>query len=408
MEFLHASGATGEGVNNALILIARKKPFDQSQLEMLKLLLRMGADVNYRNGEALSKAISRANLAMVKSLLTGKPNTKTLRVAYKAALNLTAMPRLKIVPLVFDAGLPIDDEIAASMAMVVEAASPDPLLVEFFLNRGVSVSYENYRCVVSAGLALDIGIFELLLQKVPDSNSVLSSIMESIFHQKKTDIWNANGLLIMEMLLSKRKIKSDVLNRLLVLVTVIPDSVYETNQKIKFVSLFLEQGADSNYDVGLALRAAIGLGELDIVSELANHNCAASTLNFAIPYMFTSKAAIPEAFIVALLAHFYESVPGFDATLDHPELGPILFVVLEHCTGSLSILKALFKRGLLADRIVISKNDVFGSGKELITPLLWALFQSSKNVNHLLIKLLLKNHGMYDDSSMSLQDADFM
>lgn len=74
-----------------------------------------------------------------------------------------------------------------------------------------------------------------------------------------------------------------------------------------------------------------------------------------------------------MLADFYEVVPGFDATLDHPELGPTLFVVLEHCSGSMWILRTLLEMEMSANRIATSRSDLFGSGQELVTPLLWAL-----------------------------------
>ncbi|KAI1430257.1 hypothetical protein F5Y12DRAFT_722864 [Xylaria sp. FL1777] len=77
-------GAEGDGVGSALVVVLKQHTTDQNSVTNVfaDLLLKHGADVNYNHGEALQLAAAQGNTELLAKLLSKKPNTETLSLAF--------------------------------------------------------------------------------------------------------------------------------------------------------------------------------------------------------------------------------------------------------------------------------------------------------------------------------------
>ncbi|KAE8447101.1 hypothetical protein EG329_011085 [Mollisiaceae sp. DMI_Dod_QoI] len=392
IRLLHSAGAGGTQVDIALTDAVKIKPFDQPSSDLLRVLLEMGADVNYENGQAVQHAAKRGKLGILKVLLHTNPSTTTLSRAYKTAFRLKSGSRGKVVPLILKAGMPIGDEVNESLVTLVKEPAPDRELIQIFLQNKASVLFNQGQCLVEAGLAMDVQTFKMLLDVIPcihNTAEFISSILTNIFHQTQKEVWNSEGLSIMKMLLNS-DVLTNTLDETLIFAVNAPHSVVsESHETLDFVNILLRKGADVNYKNGFVLQKAAEFGMLEIIGVLVGEKCSALTLNTAFPYLLASNNLVPEDFILAMTALFYGDGKTFDREFRHPLLEPLIFLALKRYPESKLLLQALLDVGVLADQVVLSEEHAHGLGEEYITPLLWVIAQPVTSIQTDLTRMLL-------------------
>jgi len=200
MWLLHSSGATGDEVSVALIdAISEEK----CRLTLVKLLLQMGANINHQAGESVYKAVEMGSTEIIEILLPHNPSPTTISRSFQKALALGNPARIGVMKLLFSVGMPVNEVLHESLVSLTGEKKLDILLLKLLLENGASVAMNNYQSVVNAALSFNLPVFELLLHYVPTSRDSHESILKAVFLQKKVQIWNDTGLLIMKAILQR-------------------------------------------------------------------------------------------------------------------------------------------------------------------------------------------------------------
>lgn len=162
--FLDA-GIRGDLLHAALV--EQSKRGDHS-LDVCSCFLQHGASVNEYNGEALNTTIrlGAVQLAQV-LLLERKATSTTLSRAFNSALEFPDSVNLRMLQLLFNAGLQKGDEIHGGLLKLVQFGSKDTEIIQGLLKFGASVHYDNHNALKSAALLCNHSVLEVLF---PDRN----------------------------------------------------------------------------------------------------------------------------------------------------------------------------------------------------------------------------------------------
>ncbi|KAI1116942.1 hypothetical protein F5Y14DRAFT_405822 [Nemania sp. NC0429] len=185
-------GAKGDGVDSALIAVLKQhmatpQPVTESFTD---LLLKHGANVNYRHGEALQLAAAKGDAKLLARLLGEKPNTDTLTSAF---------------PMVFDARI-TEDQVHELLVLFTEYRDGDNEL---------DVTYESPNCdpVVIRALSQhprSIKILEALLDiGFYHDQTIPSRVMDDVEEDEPVT------LLMWALLQPQKKISTGVINQLI-------------------------------------------------------------------------------------------------------------------------------------------------------------------------------------------------
>jgi hypothetical protein len=88
METLLKKGASGKPVDEALLVAVTNNQREALALDFVKILLDNGADVNYRQGVALSQAVQIGAIRPIREILKRKCTSETLALAFPLVLDL--------------------------------------------------------------------------------------------------------------------------------------------------------------------------------------------------------------------------------------------------------------------------------------------------------------------------------
>ena len=120
------------------------------------------ASVDYKNGRALQRAVSRGDIIMTQKLLLGIPSLETLTAAYPITSNLERPDRYRITEAFLEAGLvgpPIDA--ALHIAIAEDPNQRDDDLIHLLLEHGADVNFNGGQGLPSV---IEMGDVELLIE----------------------------------------------------------------------------------------------------------------------------------------------------------------------------------------------------------------------------------------------------
>jgi ankyrin repeat protein len=120
------------------------------------------ASVDYKNGLALQRAVSRGDVVMTQKLLLGIPNMGTLTAAFPITSNLSRPDRYQIIEAFLEAGLsgpPIDASL--HIAIAEDPNERDDDLIHLLLEHGADVNFNGGQGLPSV---IELGDVELLTE----------------------------------------------------------------------------------------------------------------------------------------------------------------------------------------------------------------------------------------------------
>jgi hypothetical protein len=404
LELLLKAGLEGEAVNDALILTMRMNVPD---LEVLSLLVRYGVSVNHRNGEAMAIAISSVNIEALEILLSGPIFPTTFGRAFQEGWALSRQNRLTIIKMLFEAGMPITDQVNEALLKAVQdniIQAADRPMIELLLAKRVSPLYKNSQCLFYASQCLDFETTSLLFT-VPEALSVVTEVFESLM--TTSDVWQSeSGLRIANFLLS-HGVDSEIRNQALVK-AVDEYRADASGLSASFLDILLRYRADVSFESGLALQKAALQGNQEAVMKLLAKHPNVEALSMAFPYILLSNQE--DNVVMSLIEAFIaqgDCGAQVDVNFQHPNLDHVLFLALEHFPGNSSILRRLLVSGCNPDQ---QKQCVIDDqrGKESVTVLCWVLCQEEQRVYSVIVDILIEFKGMSNKSVSGLRLLNYV
>jgi hypothetical protein len=359
------------------------------QFKSASLLLQYGASVDHDNGAVLRAAIASTNPRIL-HLLLKKPMKKPLPDTFNSALGAclsiqNGSTKQELLEIILHAGVRIEF-LSIALIGLVQVKQPDCPSVEALLRYGASVYYnENASLAISATMCH----FEVLKALLSCAND--NSAVTQVFADRLQDgvFWaTPQGLRIMELLL-KRGASGRVVDEALIIAVA-------SNQReplaLDFVRLLLDSGADANYKQGIALTQSVQTGSVGLMKEILKRKCTSETLALAFPYILDLTLGAP-AIIELMDAFAQHPNQKFRKPYAHPLIPlPVVTYCMTRFPKNLSILIAVLDAGFPVDD---KKGCQVACANFLVevTPLYWALSDSTKVVDDSIIAHLLKWDG---------------
>ncbi|RKU48984.1 hypothetical protein DL546_009586 [Coniochaeta pulveracea] len=395
------SGVAGEVVDAQLISAAR---YGERGETLVELLLKYGADANYKEGEAVQTAARSAilgSLALMLGVVTvgdrqKKPSRVTISKALKVSWKLSREARFRVIDLVFKAGYAMKDEQKHLSLITAVQNEPDLRLIELLLKQGASPLPNGCQCLVETAKRQLLDALALFLeQPIPQVN--LDSTFRQTFPPELAQAWlSPKGYAIAEMLLKKGS-RGEGLSLMLSAVI----DVYGGEQDDlarRFVQLLTDHEVNVDHDHGIVLQNASKKADSELIQQLLDRNPNAHTISMAFPYIFA--AGLIEDDILALIDLFAEYCSGEerlgDIAMSHPEFKPVLFEAISHYPRSVKIVQALLDAGFYHDQKIMHQVMSEHREDEEVNMLLWALLQPRKMVSDSVLDLLIRRGARVD------------
>ena len=379
-------GMRGETVDLALVDAAKE---GEPSNELVKMLLKYGASVEYNNGEALDISIKSASFGIMKLLLAKQLSQSVLQRAYCSTSSLQKDHRLQAIDMLLTAGKAIDKHISKTLIIATEETPADRNLVKLLLKHDV---FDEGQSLIHAAKTLDLRTLTLLLNSSKASQYLSTAFKEVV---KIGNIWNSEtGYAVVELML-KRGASGDAVGEALYHVAekCLPGS---ESLSTKFLEILLQYGGDVNYQHGLSLQRATMQANFPLVYKLLPHANPESKA-MALPYLFTCTD--DKAIVLETIRAFVESCHDGGQTLDvgftHPDtsLEPVIFTALDRFPRDTEILKALLNMGYPPHQWKLYSSTGAESELEPWPVLSWAINQPQKKVSSKCIEMLIDGKG---------------
>jgi len=232
-----------------------------SRKEVIRLLLDNGANVDFRNGEALVMSVWNGDIETTRIFLSNRPLSKNVARAFPATLNIKS-PQLKyeFMQALLSSGDPnMGNE---ALIQVSREAIPDDLsLVELLLQNNVSPDYQSGAAVVEAVRSNNKPLLELFVRTGLKSET-LSRTFDVIREMKYTKT-QRNPLL--ETVLASGV---DSLNTGQALI----EAVERDPADIETSTLLLQYNAPVDTDDGRALQTVAAAGSYELLTLFLARN----------------------------------------------------------------------------------------------------------------------------------------
>ena len=385
-------GVRGDIVDSQLVSSAR---FVDKGMGLVKLLLHHGASVDYNSGEAVWTATRTAHLPTLELLVGArnvggkhrKPCAETLTRALKAGMKISPDARIAVIDWLFQAGLPVNDEVHLALNKAVNEEAPDESLISLLLRNGASPLANDCQSFVDATKRLLPGVLDMFMKlDVPKSN--VSWIFAGGFTHDSASAWfNRDGLEVARTLLRRGAEGNGPASALC---TVIDMMGPETEAlAMRFIEMFLETGVDVNYQRGQALQKAAARGDGVLIQKLLKGKPDSEAVSAAIPCIFALELSEEDALaLIQLFTDYHCDGAALDVTVNYSDKEPILFQALSRYPRSITILEALLDAGYYHDQT--ATYAIYpDTDKEDVSLLLWALLQPQKRVSNSVIKTLI-------------------
>lgn len=387
-------GAQGVEVDEQLVSAAR---FGDDGMDLVRLLLEYGASPDFNTGEAVWTATRSAFLGSLEMMLgvvdvggrRKKPSQATMMRALKASWRLSAGPRYQVIQWLFQAGLPVTEDVHTALNKAVIEDDADMKLVQLLLDNGASPLANGCQALLDAAQHLLVSALDIFLcSDIPQKD--VSWTFAQAFTPERSDIWlSESGLGVARALLDKGA-QGDGPSA--ALASVIEASGTERDSVAQqFLELLIHSHADVDYDQGRALQMAAKRADLDIISHLLSLKPCSVSMTMAFPYIFDAALSEDTALsLIKLFTEYTHGEHGLDVMSHNPECQPILFRAVSQFPRSLKILQALLDGGYYHDQMMTARVNDEVSEDEPVSLLFWALLQPQKKVSSNLINLLIE------------------
>ncbi|KAI0409003.1 hypothetical protein F4802DRAFT_547354 [Xylaria palmicola] len=276
--FLRA-GLSGPCVHSALECAINEQCHDQ---ELISLLLRHNADVNFNEGGGIITAVAQNDLNLLEMLLKGKPSAQTIARAVPSAIEIIdSSLRFQIITMLLNSGsIQGCIEVSVALDSVIVTNPTDKLLMKTLLQQGnADVNVNEGSAVEHAAQHPDPEVLDLILRLGRPSDKSIDRALKSLGKLPASAL-KVNKL---EVLLRQTKSKEAISSLLIeevqtLLKTPLSDRTFTS------LKLLLFNGADVNASNGEALSCAVEASSMQIVEILLTNSPLPMTLAWVMPY----------------------------------------------------------------------------------------------------------------------------
>ncbi|KAI5291721.1 hypothetical protein KEM54_001253 [Ascosphaera aggregata] len=269
LEVLLCGGATGPGVNKALVTVTQA-----GNDRLISLLVEYGASVTYNDGEAIAKAIDKGNLHAACILLGGRMNSKTashiLSSLPEIGSYLSTEQKSTLMSRLVECGAYGD---ALGIALVDVAYKQETELIDYLLDHNASTDYNNAQVLRHAVASESISLLDRLLAKSRPSESSLNSCFPLLGSV------SSKALLDITRRLLDAGASGPAVNEALATAVASPFNA----DKEAIVGEFVYHGTDVNVGNGKCFVHAAAAGDIPILSLLLAGNPSPEALSQGIP-----------------------------------------------------------------------------------------------------------------------------
>ena len=372
------AGLQGPSLDTALVNAIKR---GQEELPMCDLLLKYGASVNALHGEALNTCCRSGNLGLLEKLLKSahRPAPEILSIIFQSSLVLDYKIRPRAMELILQAGMAIDNQVAAALDRLVLERRPHMPSIEVLLSFHASVHFEGHRPLITAAKTLNMMLLKLLLEQSRDPSAfskVFAVLMEDESFWKKQEAFE-----IMTLLLENGAEGMAVDDALI-------KAVKDGQPSARHFEIMLLKHANIDHKDGEALQIATEKGAAALVKRMLDMKPASESTSMAFPYAFVT--GLPESTCLAVIQAFVEkAVDDLYPDYMHPEIpDPPVFLCLRHYANSLSVLEATLDAGFNVDQAMSSESGNY-------TALYWALSGGNQFGDHV-VECLISRGGESD------------
>lgn len=392
-QLLLDKGVCGEIVDAQLVSAAR---FGDDALELVRLLLRYGAQTDYNGGEAVYNATRCAFLPILQLMLgiipvggkQVKPSSQTMIRALKASSKLSGKPRYEVMNWLFAAGLPVCEEVHISLDKAVNEEEPNVELVKLLLQNGASPLANGCKALVDATQRLNFTVLDLFLQREIPRDDLSWAFLQT-FSAADADKWFTEpGFQVAQRLLEKGAQGDGPASALIVAIDYM--STDKDDIARKFVDLLIEYNADVNQDQGAALIKAAKSANAHLMRQVLQQKPNSDSVSMAFPYVFDHEVPEDQALeLISLFTDYSDGETRLDAMFTHPEAEPVVFKAISRYPRSTTIIETLLDAGYYHDQMTSARILEEIEEEEPVNLLLWCLLQPQKKVSTNIINMLI-------------------
>jgi ankyrin repeat protein len=392
-QLLLDKGVGGEVLDAQLVSAAR---FGDDALELVRLLLRYGAQPDYNGGEAVYNATRCAFLPILQLMLgivavggkQVKPSSQTMIRALKASSKLSGKPRYEVMNWLFAAGLPVCEEVHISLDKAVNEEEPHIDLVKLLLLNGASPLANGCKALVDAAQKLNFAALDLFLQREISQDDLSWAFLQT-FSAPDADKWFMEpGFQVAQRLLEKGAQGNGPASALIVAIDYMGTDKDDIARK--FVDLLIEYNADVNQDQGAALIKAAKSANVHLMRQVLQQKPNSDSVSMAFPYVFDHEVAEDQALeLISLFTDYSDGETRLDAMFAHPEAEPVVFKAISRYPRSTTIIETLLDAGYYHDQMTSARILEEIEEEEPMNLLLWCLLQPQKKVSSNIINMLI-------------------
>ncbi|KAI2628343.1 hypothetical protein GGS21DRAFT_527530 [Xylaria nigripes] len=278
-KFIQA-GLTGPCVHSALEnAINEQSPHRDEQL--ISLLLRHDADVNFNEGHGITSLIAQKDVKLLEKLLKGKPTAQTMARALQKAMEVTeSSTRLQMITMILGSSTtPPSSEISKALDSAIVTKPTDEELIKALLQqKNADVNVNEGSAVEHAAQHPDSAILELVLELGHPNDASIDRALKSVGKLPATTS-KAEKL---KALLDRAKSK-DTVNSLLIEEVKSLLLTPQPTRNLASIKALLSNGADVNASNGEALSCAVAAANIQIVDLLLTASPLPMTFAWAMP-----------------------------------------------------------------------------------------------------------------------------
>ncbi|KAL8408048.1 hypothetical protein RB594_006740 [Gaeumannomyces avenae] len=405
-------GVTGEVVDAELVSAVK---YGDKGINLVRLLLKWGCSLDHNRGEAIWTATRSAFLGSLRIMLgledvgrkQKRPSHTTMIQSLKASWRLAAGPRYEVIEMLFEAGLPVGEDVEVGLTKAVnDEEHVDLKLVRLLLEKGASPTTNACRALCDATQKLLRPVVDLFLER-EISPEDLSWTFAQAFSPASTHIWlSEDGLEVAKCFLGKGARGDGISSALASAI----DAYGSERDGIarQFAELLLASGADVSFDSGQALQMAARAGDVELIQQLLEQKPTPQAVSMALPHVFDLQLPEDKALeLVSLFAQFRNGEVGLDVVTVQPDSEPVVFKALDRYPRSTKMVQTLLDAGYYFDRMTTARvaDD---AEEEQVSLLLWALLQPQKRISSAVILQLIENGAKVDFETSETKTTPLM
>ncbi|KAJ5816352.1 hypothetical protein N7447_008585 [Penicillium robsamsonii] len=326
--------------------------------DVCELLLEHHASPSHKSGAPLCNAIKSKNyqISIVKLLLDFQPSSEAIAAALDCAFDaLGSEKRLGAVNL------------------LLTSAKPQATLDELLLRAVQEPSCDRYllKSLLRAAMKNDIKSLRILQRYFRDQSAIVSRVFEHAWVQgARAELQEPALSLLLEAGATGKCLSVALVDTI--------EEFKSSPKSLALITKLLSAGADVNFDNGVSLVKAAGMGNIYVLKELFAHYPHRDHMTLAFPNIFGS--GVSSQMLLAI-------VKAFCSHQSHPSLTntphPILFLLLRKYPQEKEIVKYLIDAGCPVDPPVETEGGTY------LSLLHWALIEDMDRICDKVFDILL-------------------